>query len=208
MQLRCHARECECIWAVPHRRDPYRVSDIDGWWSRQNQSRARSRARVESDGARRSTTAPDMCGYGSDAPSKPDDAWRSPPRASMSWYGETACSLHGLQETEHVTGSAAFCLDAGESGGPHAGCTQGFTQSHSRTHTRRGGHMVDHRGSCQCQEREARRPRRAGTSMTGGLVAGCKAKSHTYVAVPKAPYRSSCGDFRRDGHVACARASL
>lgn len=133
MQLRCHARECEGIWAVPHRRDPYRVSDIDGWWSRQNQSRARSRARVESDGARRSTTAPDMCRYASDAPSKPDDAWRSPPRALMSWYGETACPLHGLQETEHVTGSAAFCLDAGESGGPHAGCTQGFTQSHSCT---------------------------------------------------------------------------
>lgn len=97
-------------------------------------TRVEPEARVESDGARLSTTAPDMCGYGSDAPSKPDDAWRSPPRALMSWYGETACSLHGLQETEHVTGSAAFCLDAGESGGPHAGCTQGFTQSHSRTH--------------------------------------------------------------------------
>lgn len=109
MQLRCYARECEGIWAVPHRRDPYRVADIDGRESSQGQAR---RSQTGPDGARRSQTEPDVCRYASDAPSKPDEAWRSSEGELMSWYGETASPL---QETEHVTDPlvSAF-VDAGE----------------------------------------------------------------------------------------------
>jgi hypothetical protein len=58
MQLRCHARECEGIWSIPHRRDPYRVSDIEDQVESLKSESSNKSARVESDGSKRSQTEP------------------------------------------------------------------------------------------------------------------------------------------------------